>query len=520
MVNLLVRLRSFESAALLLLFLLIPASRLHAQISPTARPATPQFRPAWHFSPARNFMNDPNGTVYAGGHYHLFFQYNPFGDVWGHMSWGHAVSRDLVHWRQLPVALREADGVMIFSGSAVVDAHNSSGLCTAPSHSCLIAIYAGHSDTAETQNIAYSNDGGRTWTKYAHNPVIDIHSKNFRDPKVIWDRQRRQWVMVTVLADQHKVRFYGSKDLLHWRQLSDFGPAGATGGAWECPLLFSLPVDGDARRTKWVLAVGINPGGLTGGSGVQYFIGNFDGTHFTDDNPPAQTLWADWGADFYALASWDNDPQGRMIWIAWMSSWLYANQVPTSPWRGQDSAPRTLTLKTFPQGIRLVQTPVAEIASLRGPAIHVRPLTIPSGADLDLTPRGVAGDVLEIDTVLNPGSARDFGVKLRTGQGEETLVGYDVERQQVYVDRSHSGLSTFSPKFASRQTAPLALRGQPLRLHILMDRCSVEVFADQGETVLTDLIFPRASSRGVKLYSHGGNARLRHLTAWKLTAKP
>ena len=223
-------------------------------------------RPQFHFTPASNFMNDPNGLVYYKGEYHLFYQHNPFGQTWGHMSWGHAVSRDLLHWEHLPVALREEGGVMIFSGSAVVDRENSSGFCQADGadRSCLVAIYTGHGLGKQTQNLAYSNDRGRTWTKYAGNPVIDLGLKDFRDPKVFWHEPTRRWVMVTVLADQHKVRFFGSADLKRWERLSDFGPAGATGGVWECPDLFALSVDGDPARTKWVLDVDINPGGDCG----------------------------------------------------------------------------------------------------------------------------------------------------------------------------------------------------------------------------------------------------------------
>jgi fructan beta-fructosidase len=220
------------------------------------------YRPQFHFTPVRNWMNDPNGPIYYQGEYHLFYQYNPFGIEWGHMSWGHAISRDLVHWEHLPIALSEEKGVMIFSGSTVVDWHNSSGFCRAPGvevPSCLVAIYTGQSDTLETQNLAYSNDRGRTWTKYADNPVIDLHLASFRDPKVFWHEGTHRWVMVTVLSSQHKVRFFGSTDLRHWTALSDFGPEGATGGVWECPDLFPLPVDGDASQTKWVLSVNVTP---------------------------------------------------------------------------------------------------------------------------------------------------------------------------------------------------------------------------------------------------------------------
>ena len=270
-------------------------------------------RPGFHFTPARNFMNDPNGLVYYKGEYHLFYQHNPFGEKWGHMSWGHAVSSDMLHWQHLPVAIPEGDGVMIFSGSAVVDWHNSSGFCQPHGHdlSCLVAIYTSQEKEKETQSIAYSQDRGRTWTKYAGNPVIDPNLKNFRDPKVFWHEATSRWVMVTVLADRHKVRFYGSPDLKKWDVLSEFGPAGATGGVWECPDLFPLPVDNDAGKTRWVLDVNLNPGGIAGGSGDQYFIGSFDGTRFTNDNPPDRTLWADYGKDFYASSSFE--PLGPVV---------------------------------------------------------------------------------------------------------------------------------------------------------------------------------------------------------------
>ena len=235
-------------------------------------------RPRYHFTPERNFMNDPNGLVYFEGEYHLFYQHNPFGSDWGHMSWGHAVSTDLVHWRHLPVALREEGGVMVFSGSAVVDRRNSSGLCGRPGAACLVAIYAGHGQGKQTQNLAWSRDRGRTWTRYAKNPVLDIGSKDFRDPKVFWHEPTGRWIMVVALSEERKIRFYGSADLKSWSPLSDFGPAGHTKGQWECPDLFELPVEGDPARRRWVLDVDVNPGAPQGGSADQYFVGSFDGT--------------------------------------------------------------------------------------------------------------------------------------------------------------------------------------------------------------------------------------------------
>ena len=326
-------------------------------------------RPQFHFTPVRNFMNDPNGLVYYKGEYHLFYQHNPLGPKWGHMSWGHAVSRDFLHWEHLPVALKEEHGVMIFSGSAVVDRNNTSGFCKPANGdpSCLVAIYAGHGHNRQTQNLAYSNDRGRTWTKYAANPVLDLGLKDFRDPKVFWHEPTARWIMVTVLPDQHKVRFFGSSDLKRWEALSDFGPAGATGGVWECPDLFPLRVDGDPSDIRWVLDVDINPGAIAGGSGGQYFVGTFDGRTFVNDNAPDRTLWVDYGKDFYATISFSDIPpsDGRRIWMGWISNWLYANVEPTTVWRGAQSVPRRLTLRRTPNGIRLVQSPIAELTALR-----------------------------------------------------------------------------------------------------------------------------------------------------------
>ncbi len=329
------------------------------------------FRPQFHLTPPKNWMNDPNGPVYNQGGYHVFYQLNPFGNEWGHMSRGHAVSPDLIHWRNLPVAIPEQNGVMIFSGSAAVDWNNSSGLCTGsglPGPSCLVAIYTGSNGKVQNQNLAYSYDRGRTWTKYSGNPILDLHRANFRDPKVFWYRPGRKWVMVVALSDQHQVRFYASEDLIHWAFMSNFGPAGATGGVWECPDLFELPVENRPGERRWVLSVNVNPGSIAGGSGDQYFVGEFDGSKFMNYNSGGLTLWADYRKDFYASTSFSTMPpsDGRRVWLGWLDNWEYAARVPTSPWRGQQSLPRVLKLRRFPQGVRLVQSPVAELHTLRG----------------------------------------------------------------------------------------------------------------------------------------------------------
>ncbi len=265
-----------RAIALLLLFACAPSA--------AAQTYRERYRPQFHFTPAENWMNDPNGMVFHDGEWHLFYQYNPFGDRWGHMSWGHAVSRDLVRWEHLPVALAEADDIMIFSGSAVVDRHNTSGF-GAGGRPPLVAIYTGHhaGRQRQDQRIAYSNDRGRTWTKWEGNPVLDIRAADFRDPKVFWHAGSGQWVMAVAHPLDRQVGFYGSPDLKHWRPLSTFGPAGSTEGIWECPDLFPLAVDDGGGAQKWCLVVNVGSGAPAGGSGCQYFVGGFDGREFVAD---------------------------------------------------------------------------------------------------------------------------------------------------------------------------------------------------------------------------------------------
>ena len=313
----------------------------------------------------------------------MFFEYNPFGINWGHMSWGHAVSTDMIHWNELPVAIPESNDVMIFSGCAVVDSNNTSGFGK-NGKIPMVAIYAGNNTKTgiQDQRLAYSLDYGRTWTKYGGNPVITINSKNFRDPKVFWYRPDHQWIMVVALSAEHKVRFYSSPDLKHWTKLSDFGQTGAVSGVWECPMLDKVKVVGHPNETKWVLEVGINPGAISGGSGGQYFIGGFNGKTFTPDPMFANSAhWVDYGKDFYAATSWDNIPpeDGRTLWLGWMDNWQYAGNAPTAPFRGMMSIPRSILVQKGSNGYYLVQQPVKELNSLRGNHYHFDNLSVSSG---------------------------------------------------------------------------------------------------------------------------------------------
>ncbi len=479
------------------------------------------WRPQYHFTPPQNFMNDANGTVFYKGEYHLFYQYNPEGNVWGHMSWGHAVSTDLVHWQNLPVALHEVPGqYMVYSGSAVVDWNNSSGLCKNPDpqdHSCLIAIYTGAYKDRQKQHMAFSNDRGRTWTNYSGNPVADLDAPDFRDPNVFWYAPQHKWVMVAVLADERTLVILDSPDLKHWTKRSIFGPAGDTAGQWECPDLIELPVEGTAGK-KWVLIINRNPGAPAGGTGVRYLVGKFDGVNFTSEVPDVPALWADWGKDFYATNTWKDMPpsDGRHVWIGWFSNWQYANKEPTVLWRGAQSIPRTLTLRRYDDGLRLVQRPVRELESLRREKLRVTNTSI-AAVNQKLRDNGTEGEVYEFEAELQPGQADDIGFRLRKSKDAETLVGFDAVHSEVYVDRTRSGEVSFSKDFPGRQSAKIE-HGTKVKLHVFVDRSSVEVFANDGERVLSERIYPPPGSDGMEVYAKGSGGKVVSLTMWELNS--
>ncbi|WUG37338.1 GH32 C-terminal domain-containing protein [Streptomyces sp. NBC_00459] len=808
-------------------------------------PYSETYRPQFHFTPEKNWMNDPNGLVYFQGEYHLFYQYNPNGNSWGDMSWGHAVSKDLVHWTQLPLALSHDDEEMVFSGSAVVDRDNTTGFGT-KKNPAMVAVYtsAYKNGGKQAQSLAYSTDRGRTWTKYQGNPVIDIGSDNFRDPKVQWYAPTKSWLMTVSMSAEHKVRFYSSKNLKDWELQSEFGPAGATGGVWECPDLFPLAVDGNKNNIKWVLVVNINPGGIAGGSAAQYFVGDFDGKKFTADDkgtytPPTGTVvqdfegtdfgswtttgtaygtapatgavdgqgavtgfdgkglansfhggdgatgtltspaftvdsrylnfkvgggrhpheagtvmdrtppegtvladfeggtygdwtttgdafgtasapgtlpnqqevsgflgsglvntflngdsttgtltspeftidkdyvnflvgggnhpvgsgnptavellvdgqvvrsttgrdgealnwaswdvkdlagkkaqikivddnsggwghlnvdhimlsdtqaqpvsqetsvnllvdgkvvrsatgsnsetldwasfdlrpyvgkqaqiqivdmntagwghvmadrftaadkpaksvvqradWADYGKDYYAAVSWEDAPDGKRYMIGWMNNWDYSGAIPTSPWRGAQSIPREMALRTVDGGIRLTSEPVSSVTSLRQkqPA-SAAGVTVKNTSTALIGP-AARGRALDIEATFSLKDADRFGLKVRTGtNGEETVIGYDTTTQELYVDRTHSGAVDFNSTFPGVQTAPLKPKNGKVKLRILVDWSSVEVFGGSGEAVITDQIFPDPASQGVQVFAENGSVRLDKAVVWQL----
>ena len=454
------------------------------------------YRPQIHFSPRQNWTNDPNGLVYFRGEYHLFFQYNPLGDEWGHMSWGHAVSRDLLHWQELPVAIPEQDGVMIFTGSVVVDRENTSGFCAGKGE-CLVAVYTGYSKTPQgtlqTQNIAYSRDSGRTWTKYAGNPVLDLHLADFRDPSVSWDKKERHWVMAVSLPAEHKIRFYSSPNLKDWKKLSDFGPAGDVAGDWECPDLLQIP-SSDGKERIWALKIGLNPGAPQGGSGEQYFLGNFDGQGFTPSSEPGSHGWTNYGKDDYCAISFNGLPQGqRPVLLGWMSNWQYAAKLPTAPWRGQMSLPRRLSFVRDEAGLALEQEPI--IIPLREKSF---PMPWPSSSHAD------NGDAVaapyEADLEFGQPDQPSFGVRLYSDEEHWTEIGFDTTKKEFYMDRTKSG-AEFSKDFPTRTTAPI-VPGRPYNLKLIVDRSSVEAYAQNGTIAMTNLIYPSSSNSTIRAFPY------------------
>jgi len=635
-------------------------------------------RPQFHFTPAINWMNDPNGMVYFDGEYHLFYQYNPFGDKWGHMSWGHAVSPDLVHWEHFPLALAEENGVMIFSGSAVVDWKNTSGFGE-DGKPPLVAIYTGHYTEKPLQNqqIAYSNDRGRTWTKYSGNPVLDIGLKDFRDPKVMWHEPTGKWVMTVSVPTDRKVRFYSSPNLKDWTLLSEFGPAGAVKGIWECPDLFQVKVE-NGSQSKWVLIVNIGGESVAGGSGCQYFVGEFDGREFKPDpgqpgdaltnrrlpagkiladfesddfgdwtaegasfsagpvrthdrfsglvggglatswgsgdadmgtltspaftvdsdfvtfligggNHPGETCinlvvdgeavrtatgrnsgslrwhswdirdlegktstiqlvdrhsggwgqilvdhivigdelfvppsgepanWVDYAKDFYAAVSWNDIPKsdGRRLWLGWMSNWQYANDVPTSPWRSAMSIPRSLSLRKIDGDWRLVQKPAVELEKLR--TGDVEDFSYQSSGNNSTLENnfGNHGQLYELVAEIKASNDAVFSFDFCRGNGEATTLKFDIAKQQVMLDRTKSGIVHFSDAFPGIFTAPVRLIKGEIRIHAFVDTSSVEIFVNDGETVLTSLVLPKPDSTGLRFKVDEGVSSAQVKT-WKL----
>jgi fructan beta-fructosidase len=467
----------------------------------TPPPATPQWRPAYHFTPAAHWMNDPNGMVYYQGAYHLFFQYYPGGMVWGPMHWGHATSPDMLSWQEQPVALAPDSLGYIFSGSAVPDTKNTSGFGK-NGQVPLVAMFTYHNPKlektdpshAQYQGIAYSLDAGKTWTKYAGNPVLKNPGiVDFRDPKVSWNEQTNKWLMT--LATKDRITFYSSPNFKDWTKESEFGEKqGAHGGVWECPDLFPLTLNG---KTYWVLIVNINPGGPNGGSATQYFVGSFDGHSFKPLND--KTKWADYGPDEYAGVTFANTAP-RRIFLGWMSNWEYANQVPTSPWRSAMTIPRELGLRQEGSEIYLTSTPARELTKIAAAPTTLQHVAVK--APVDLARLRVPSGKFRLS--LSTRQLASFELVLRNAAGEELVVGFDKAKHEYFIDRSKAGQHSFSPKFTGRHMAPRLATTAGADLVLYFDAASVELFADHGLTAMTEIFFASQPLTSMELRSAQG----------------
>lgn len=428
-----------------------------------------KFRPSYHHTPLYGWMNDPNGMFYKDGEWHLYYQYNPYGSLWENMTWGHSVSKDLIHWEALPLAI-EADAIgTIFSGSCVVDKNNTAGF----GKDAIIAFYTSAAES-QTQSMAYSTDGGRTFTKYDKNPVVTFNAPDFRDPKVFWYEGTNRWIMM--LAVGQEMQIWSSANLKDWTKESSFGSEyGCHGGVWECPDMLKI---GD----KWVLICNINPGGPFGGSATQYFVGDFDGKKFTCESMPKVTKWLDYGKDHYATVSFSNAPDGRITVLAWMSNWQYANQVPTKQFRSANSIARDLGLFKDGEETYLSVTPSKEMLAVRGAKIK--------------KPTATCEIIVDVKGTME--------LTLSNAKGEQVVMNYDAQKQTFVMDRTKSGDSSFSDAFAATTVAPT--HGIMKQLRIFIDNCSIEAFASDGKMAMTNLVFPNEPYNNIKV--KGGKATI------------
>ncbi len=488
------------------------------------------YRPNFHFSPKKGWMNDPNGMFFYNDYYHLYFQHYPDSSKWGPMHWGHATSTDMVTWKEQPIALYPDELGYIFSGSAVVDHDNTSGFGK-DGKIPIVAIFTYHDPKkendggtdVETQGIAYSLDEGLTWTKYDGNPVIkNPGERDFRDPKVSWNNLSEQWVMV--LAAGQKTMFYGSQNLKDWKLLSDFGEGvGNHKGVWECPDLFPLKVK-DSDEEKWVLLVSINPGGPNGGSATQYFVGDFEGNQFTLDPGFKKAManehdfWVDFGKDNYAGVTWSNvaTSKGGKLFIGWMSNWQYANEVPTETWRSATTVAREIELIKSGDAYRLISIPVEELSGYRSSKYKKENIAVTDEVKLIGSETADLSHT-EINFSISDLRSNIYTFRLSNKEGDELSFGYDHHDKSFYIDRTKSGKTGFSENFANKiSTAPRTSNALNLSGKILLDKTSIELFYDDGETVMTEIFFPNAPFETLSIASENGEFLLDSIEVYEL----
>lgn len=469
------------------------------------------YRPVYHHTPVYGWMNDPNGMFYKDGVYHLYFQYNPYGSMWGNMTWGHSTSTDLTHWTYEGTAIVPDAWGAIFSGSCVVDKDNTAGF----GKGAVVAFYTSAKSTPwgdiQSQSMAYSLDNGKTFIKYEYNPILTSTERDFRDPKVFWYAPGKHWVMM--LAVGQEMQIYSSGNLKEWKKESSFGAMqGAHGGVWECPDLVEVAVEG-SKEKKWVLICNLNPGGPFGGSAAQYFVGSFDGKKFVNESP-TQTKWLDWGKDNYATVTWSNAPAGRCIALGWMSNWQYANNVPTTQYRSANTLARDLTLYRVGGELYLKSKPSPEIKKARAEEKKIPTFEVKGNYEVASLLADNKG-AYEIEmTIENKGTSKiDFS--LMNEKGEKVAMYYDVVRKQFVMDRSASGVVGFSRDFPAVTVAPVRNTDQ-IHLRLFIDRSSVEAFGEDGEYVMTNLVFPAEPYNRMVFSSDKGSYIVKSMNVYRL----
>lgn len=469
------------------------------------------YRPVYHHTPVYGWMNDPNGMFYKDGVYHLYFQYNPYGSMWANMTWGHSTSTDLTHWTYEGTAIVPDAWGAIFSGSCVVDKDNTAGF----GKGAVVAFYTSAKSTpwgdVQSQSMAYSLDNGKTFIKYEHNPILTSTERDFRDPKVFWYAPGKHWVMM--LAVGQEMQIYSSGNLKEWKKESSFGAMqGAHGGVWECPDLVEVAVEG-SKEKKWVLICNLNPGGPFGGSAAQYFVGSFDGKKFVNESP-TQTKWLDWGKDNYATVTWSNAPAGRCIALGWMSNWQYANNVPTTQYRSANTLARDLTLYRAGGELYLKSKPSPEIKKARAEEKKISTFEVKGNYEVASLLADNKG-AYEIEmTIENKGTSKiDFS--LMNEKGEKVAMYYDVVRKQFVMDRSASGVVGFSRDFPAVTVAPVRNTDQ-IHLRLFIDRSSVEAFGEEGEYVMTNLVFPAEPYNRMVFSSDKGSYIVKSMNVYRL----
>lgn len=469
------------------------------------------YRPVYHHTPVYGWMNDPNGMFYKDGVYHLYFQYNPYGSMWANMTWGHSTSTDLTHWTYEGTAIVPDAWGAIFSGSCVVDKDNTAGF----GKGAVVAFYTSAKSTpwgdVQSQSMAYSLDNGKTFIKYEHNPILTSTERDFRDPKVFWYAPGKHWVMM--LAVGQEMQIYSSGNLKEWKKESSFGAMqGAHGGVWECPDLVEVAVEG-SKEKKWVLICNLNPGGPFGGSAAQYFVGSFDGKKFVNESP-TQTKWLDWGKDNYATVTWSNAPAGRCITLGWMSNWQYANNVPTTQYRSANTLARDLTLYRVGGELYLKSKPSPEIKKARVEEKKIPTFEVKGNYEVvSLLADNKGAYEIEM-TIGNKGTSKiDFS--LINEKDEKVAMYYDVVRKQFVMDRSASGIVGFSRDFPAVTVAPVRNTDQ-IHLRLFIDRSSVEAFGEDGEYVMTNLVFPAEPYNRMVFSSDKGSYIVKSMNVYRL----